>query len=108
MAWERGRYYTRSRRVNGRVVRQYLGRGPEAHLAAALDARRRQEREAGRLALQAEAERQRAVDLPLRAFARLTDLLAGAALVLAGFHRHDRGPWRKSRQLEVRRDDARR
>jgi hypothetical protein len=107
MCWERGRYYTRTRKVDGGAIREYLGRGPEAHLAAALDAARRQERKARRLALQAEAERRRAVDLPLRAFGRLSDLLAGAALVLAGFHRHDRGPWRKVRQPEVQTHDPR-
>jgi hypothetical protein len=107
MGWERGRYYTRTRKVNGRAVRQYLGRGPEARLAAALDAHRRQEREADRLARQAEGERQRAIDVPLRAFTRVTDLLAGAALVLAGFHQHDRGPWRKVRQPEVQTHDPR-
>jgi hypothetical protein len=30
MGWDRGRYYTRSRKVNGRVVREYVGTGPVA------------------------------------------------------------------------------
>ena len=44
MAWvRRGRklYYYRTRRVGGRVLREYLGSGPEAELAAALDSARR-------------------------------------------------------------------
>jgi hypothetical protein len=111
MAWsKRGStsVYYRSARAEGRVRRHYFGSGVEARLAAALDDHRQKEREARRLALQAEAQRRAAADAPLRAFARLTDLLAGAALALAGFHRHDRGPWRKARQLEARNDDARR
>ena len=49
MGWEvRGkkRYYTRSRRVGGRVVREYVGTGPVAEVAATLDALRRAERQA--------------------------------------------------------------
>ena len=41
MAWEirtGRRVYYRSRRVGRRVVRDYFGGGPEAHLAAGLDA----------------------------------------------------------------------
>ena len=46
MGWERGRYYTRSRKVNGRVAREYLGTGEAAQQAARQDASARQEREA--------------------------------------------------------------
>ena len=50
--WERrergGLYYTRSRKVNGQVVREYVGGGVLGQLAAFMDAdeRRRREEEA--------------------------------------------------------------
>ena len=33
MGWEHGRYYTRSQKVNGRIVREYVGTGRVAELA---------------------------------------------------------------------------
>ena len=50
MGWDRGRYYTRSRKVNGRVVREYVGAGRVAELVAQLDALEKQQREAQRAA----------------------------------------------------------
>lgn len=37
MGWEKGRYYTRSTRVNGRVVRTYVGAGAAGAAAEAAD-----------------------------------------------------------------------
>ena len=101
MAWETrergGRYYTRSRKVGGRVVREYVGAGRVAELAAALDAAERRERAEERQRLR-EAE---ATDAP--AFAALADLgavldgLAAAFLIGAGYRRHNRGEWRRRR-----------
>jgi hypothetical protein len=93
MGWERGRYYTRSRKVNGRVVREYVGTGDVAEQAAMIDAIARQGREAGRAAM-AELT---ALAAPLDDLAELTDLLARAALAAAGYRQHHRGEWRKRR-----------
>jgi hypothetical protein len=93
MGWDKGRYYTRSRKANGRVAREYVGTGEAAERAARLDAMARQEREARRAALAELA----ALDAPLDDLAELTDLLARAALAAAGYRRHHRGEWRKRR-----------
>jgi len=99
MAWEireRGtRYYTRSVRLKGRVTRQYFGCGLAGELAAAEDARRRAERKAATQALRAERGRVEAANRPLVEFLRASDLLLQAALIKAGFYRHNRGEWRK-------------
>jgi hypothetical protein len=99
MPWEtrqRGRrYYTRSVKRNGRVEREYLGCGPAAELAARLDALERVQREEERQARREEQARYEAVDRSVAEFCESVELLAEAALVLAGCHWHERGEWRK-------------
>jgi len=99
MAWEyrrgAGPYYTRSLRRNGKVVRQYIGRGLVAEAAARLDAEAREARQDLRARLQAERAslaRLRSALLDLR---RQLDDLTSAALFEAGYHEH-RGQWRRS------------
>ena len=94
-----GRYYTRSRREGGRVVREYVGAGAVGHLASQLDAIEREKREIERAAARAEREEVAALDALLAEFDELADLLARAALVAAGFHQHHGGTWRRRRGL---------
>ncbi len=100
MPWEsgpRGRpYYTRTRREDGRVIREYIGVGQEGKRAAEEDDARRRQAEADR-----EAERALAEDI--ESLSELADLLARAALLAAGYHRPNRGPGRKRR---VRKEPA--
>ena len=103
MGWETrangGRYYTRSRRVDGRVVREYVGCGRKGELAARADAERRAAREAERAAIRAERERVQAIDAALMDLHRATDQVTRGALLAAGFERH-------KRQWRYRRDDT--
>jgi hypothetical protein len=105
MGWEsrrgRGRYYTRSRKVNGRVVREYVGGGLVGALAAREDETRRRMRDAERAALEADRDAFEAAAAAHDAFARAADALMTAALVAAGYHRHDRGQWRKRRAIKA-------
>jgi hypothetical protein len=97
MGWDKGRYYTRSKKINGRVVREYVGSGEVAELAAQADAVNRTLREAEQKARRAEKAELEALDAPLSELNDLADQLACAALMAAGFHQHKRGEWRKRR-----------
>jgi hypothetical protein len=100
MGWERrergGLYYTRSRRVGGRVVREYVGAGELARLAELLDAEEREEREEQAAEWKAERRRLDDLDAQLNDMADECRRLVAAQLVLAGYHRH-KGQWRLRR-----------
>jgi hypothetical protein len=99
MAWEvRGdtRYYYRMHRLpGGRFRREYLGGGFGAELAAALDAHRRRQRQAQREALRAEREAWEGAAVVLDELIATSNLLVRACLLVAGFHQHQRGEWRR-------------
>jgi hypothetical protein len=100
MGWDvvgNRRYYTRSRKVNGRVVRQYVGGGVVGELAAAADARRRAERQAAKEARQAEDDRWRQGLAVLQELCGTADLFMRAALLAADYHQHARSCWRRRR-----------
>lgn len=100
MSWETrargGRYYTRSRREGGRVVREYVGTGPHAELIAELDHRERDRRDGERTAWVATLADLRAAEAPVLALHDDVELLVRGALLAAGCHRH-RGEWRRRR-----------
>jgi hypothetical protein len=98
MGWDKGgRYYTRSRRENGRVVREYIGGGRVGELVAQLDELERDKRETERQCARIAQEKVEAVDAPLAELDELADLVARAALAAAGYRQHHRGEWRKAR-----------
>jgi hypothetical protein len=101
MAWEeRGnhRYYYRSRRVGDKVVKEYVGSGEVASAIADLEALERERAEEAARQRQAERARQDAVDALLLAFCQGVGDIVAEALERAGYHRHDRGQWRRKRQ----------
>jgi len=95
MAWERRgkqQFYYRSRKINGRVVRSYLGRGDRAKRAALEDAKKKATREHDR----AERLEWEAMDSQIAQLHQLTKLLSLSHLVNAGFYQHHRGgEWRR-------------
>jgi hypothetical protein len=91
MAWDKRGYFYRSRRIGKRVVREYYGKGVLAEAAACLMAELRRHREA-------RAQDLARLDTADTAFQQFHDQLGhalAAHLWEAGFHRHDRGAWRK-------------
>ena len=99
--WERrergGLYYTRSRKVNGRVVREYVGGGLLGQLAARMDAEERRRREEERASRRDERERIEALEAPVAELCEAAEILARATLVAGGYRQHNRGEWRKQR-----------
>jgi hypothetical protein len=97
MAWDRGRYYTRSKKVNGRVVREYIGTGVAADLIARLDAIDRQKREDAAADRRHHLSKLATLEGAVRAADRTVDLTVRAVLLAVGYRRHHRGDWRKRR-----------
>lgn len=101
VAWEersRGTsYYTRSRRVGGQVVREYVGGGLIGALTADEDAEQQARRAREAADLKAERERWEALEAPLKSLDARASALMRATLLLAGYRQHDRGEWRKRR-----------
>jgi hypothetical protein len=98
MGWDKGRYYTRSSKVDGRVVREYLGCGRLAELAAEIDADMRELRQWERSELREKKNRIDAFEAELRNLDETAELVARAALQATGYHQHKRGEWRKKRE----------
>ena len=100
MAWETrergGRYYTRSRREGGRVVREYVSTGPFAKRVAEADRAAREEREAAAMHEGFERERVEALAAPVLELSEVADILTRAHLIAAGCHQH-KGEWRRRR-----------
>lgn len=101
MAWETrergGLYYTRSRKENGRVVREYIGGGVLGELVARTDVLAALQREEEAAALRAEREETARLEEPLKELCEISELLAHAVLVCSGYHQHH-GEWRLRRE----------
>jgi hypothetical protein len=102
MGWEKrdrgGLYYTRTRKVGGRVVREYVGGGTLGHTAALQDVQERRRREGEAALWNEERERLEALVAPVEELYEAAETLYRAALLSAGFRRHQRGEWRRKRE----------
>ncbi|HNP84418.1 MAG TPA: hypothetical protein PKN47_23395 [Nitrospira sp.] len=99
MAWESragsGRYYTRSKRVDGVVVREYIGSGAAGELVHRFDVEERLESVEQRAAFKSTQFRDGELDKTLDALVELADGVGRGLLLLAGCHQYNRGEWRK-------------
>jgi hypothetical protein len=100
MPWETrergGLYYTRSRRDGERVVREYIGGGELGRIVSKGDAMRRAALEAKRKREREELERLKTADAEVEELYTMVDTLMSAALVAAGYRNH-KGEWRLRR-----------
>lgn len=100
MGWEtRGgaNYYYTAERINGRVVKRYVGSGPVAELAAQLDAVSRSERDDAAETVKRERDALSELESALMSLHEFADAVTTAALIAAGCHRPKRGKWRRRR-----------
>jgi len=102
MGWEKrdrgGLYYTRSKKVDGRVIREYVGGGTLGHLTALQDAQERLRREEEAALWNEERERLEALLALVEQLCEATEVLYRATLLSAGYRRHQRGEWRRKRE----------
>ena len=102
MGWESrlrgGLYYTRSRKENGRVVREYIGSGALGQIAALEDKYERQRREEQAAYSRELLEDLDALDASVAELSDASDVLVRAALSVSGYRQHNRGEWRMKRE----------
>jgi hypothetical protein len=98
MGWEKrergGQYYTRSRKVNGQVVREYVGGGAVGEIAAQMDAEERRRREEEAATWGEEREHLKRSAGFLRELEEAAETLIRAELLASGCHKR-RGEWRR-------------
>ena len=98
MSWEMrergGPYYTRTRRVNGHQIREYIGGGIRGQEAAAMDAEERVQREQERQQWRAMKAKVTEMEREMRAHEAMCKTAVARVLAGAGFFNH-RGEWRK-------------
>jgi hypothetical protein len=101
MGWETrergGPYYTRSRRVDGEVRREYVGGDTLGKIAALEDQYERRRREEEAAYWKEEEERLEQDAAFLQELEEAAKILAKAHLIATGCHRH-KGEWRRLRE----------
>ena len=90
-------YYYRAERRNGKVVKEYVGGGEAAGLIADHDGFLREIREGRELETRLARGPAEALEASVAELDRFVTEATAKALEAAGYHRHDRGAWRKRR-----------
>jgi hypothetical protein len=99
MGWERrgsGNYYYRKRRIGGRVVTEYVGKGLSGELGAWYDDQTRTERELDRAAREKARAEEEQIDQTIAEFEKLVQVITREYLIAQGYHNH-KGQWRRKR-----------
>lgn len=99
MAWEtRGNssYYYRKKRVGGKVVSEYVGKGLVAQEIASMDLAERQERNKESEAIKKEKNELELLDRQVMQSISVICRMAEGFLMMSGFHKH-KGQWRRMR-----------
>ncbi len=100
MGWETrqrgGTYYTRSKWVDGKVVREYVGSGAVGRLAARQDELERLQREQEATRWREERENLEQNAAFLHELDEAAEVLMRAELLASGCHKH-KGEWRRMR-----------
>ena len=89
-----GPYYTRTRRVNGYQIREYIGGGIPGQEAATMDAEARQQREEERRAWRQEKAEIAQIEDAVKGFGAVCKIAIAHKLEVSGYYNH-RGEWRK-------------
>jgi len=105
MGWEKrqrgGRYYTRTRRVGGPRIREYVGTGQLAELVAEYDAEDRRDRQEQHRADSERIAQADCTDALVALLCECAEGSMGAQLEAAGYHLHHRGEWRRKHGMQT-------
>jgi hypothetical protein len=105
MAWETRRngcrYYYRSVRVGGQVVKEYFGNGVAAQALARIDQTYAVEARLDRQARHRQRAEEAEIEAMMAELDEVCELLVRATMLAAGYHQHARGQWRKRRVQRV-------
>lgn len=107
MSWEtRGNnsYYYQKKRVNGKVVSEYVGKGFLAQEIALMDLAERQERNKEAEVMKKESTELKLLDQQVTQVTSFIKQLLEGVLIISGFHKH-KGQWRKVRNGKNRRSE---
>jgi len=99
MAWEtRGRnsYYYRKKRVGGKVVSEYMGKGLLVQEIASRDLAERQKRNRELDAIKKEKNELKLLDNQIMQSMSAIGQIVEGFLIMSGFHKH-KGQWRRIR-----------
>lgn len=92
-------YYYRKKRVNGKVISLYCGKGEQGREAYEQDLRARLQRLAANKAFALKVKQDKQIIADLHRIEKSVSTLTQATLIVSGFTAH-KGQWRKKRNVK--------